>query len=48
MNSLRHQNYKHKNTETKNLWYERVINYIPEIVKKRWVVLKAKLLIFLE
>ena len=43
MNSLRHQNYKNENTETKDSGYNWLINYIPEIVKKRWVVLKTKL-----
>ena len=34
MNSFRHQNYKKGNTETENSWYNWLINYIPEIIKK--------------
>ena len=48
MDSLRHQNYKNKTTETKNGWHDWLINYILELVKKRWVVLKTKLHAFLK
>ena len=34
MNRLKHQNYKNENTETKNFWYDWLINYIPKIIKQ--------------
>ena len=33
MSCLRYQNYKNENTETKNPWYDWLINYIPELTK---------------
>ena len=41
-NSLRYQNCKNEKTETKSLWYDWLIRYIPETLKKRLVVLKTR------
>ena len=46
MNRLGHQNYKNENTERKKLLVQWLISYIPELRKKRWVVLKTKLCLF--
>ena len=49
MKNLRYQNYGNENISTKNLCYDCLINYIPNLQKKknnRWVALKTKLLVF--
>ena len=51
MKNLRYQNYGNENISTKNLCYDCLINYIPNLQKKknnRWVALKTKLLVFLQ
>ena len=34
LSSLRNQNYKNENSSSKNSWWNWLINYTPEIVKK--------------
>ena len=50
MDKFEEKKYKEENV-CKNTWYhfyDRLINYIPEPVKKQWVVLKTTLWAFLK
>ena len=42
MSSLRHKNHKNGNTSSKIYWYNYLIDCIPELLNKTWVILKIK------
>ena len=46
MNRLRHQYYKNENNNIKSTWYNWLVKNVPELLDKRWVVLKTKLRVF--
>ena len=46
MNCLRHQNYKNKNSETKQFWCDWLINYAPKLIKTMGVVKDETLSLF--
>ena len=45
---LSHQNYTKENTETRTCWFDWLIKYIPQLLKKRLVVLKTSFRVLLK
>ena len=48
MNWLWHLNCKNENTKREKPWCDWLINYIREVIKKRWLVIRAKSSVFLK
>ena len=48
MNRLRHKYHKNENSNIKSTWYNWLVKHVPELLEKRWVVLKTKLRVFLK